>query len=335
MKNPIKSAIAILAVSALPLIAVAPASASVNPNLSNITLNCLDDNYAERDVAFYGPSVTVTLLNCQSFNLWDWDNTGNASIDGTTTLTNDQVNMIQVDESPEVITLTGPANLEIWDYEVPVNGFDVYLNFIEPYDMPNPSGAKLLDRSQTIPLVTPDFSFGTQENIDNGDELYLGGVESCTINPGRHIYATEEFTVNTGGDYTFRVTGVSPTSGYLTGTHDEAGNPMDDVLLAIYRNFDPTNPNSGVIGCNDDLRQLVIGGHDYDDNHFNLTQQGDYVEGHMPYFGTPLDKGEYTLVFTTWYAYSSADWLSGGSGDWTPSDGVVYFDVWGPNGGSN
>ncbi|NDA81409.1 MAG: hypothetical protein EBX92_09930, partial [Actinobacteria bacterium] len=33
-------------------------------------------------------------------------------------------------------------------------------------------------------------------------------------------------------------------------------NPIGDSFLALYSSFDPTNPDEGVIGCNDDLNNL-------------------------------------------------------------------------------
>ena len=330
MKLSLKSAVALIAVSALPLIAAAPAYSAVNPDLSNITVDCSDGGYGgDFELPIYGDSLTITLLNCQTFNLWDFDETNNATIDNGTL---DDFGLLEVDESPEVITVTGAADLEIWDNDDEANGYDIYLEFYEPYEMPNPTGAQLVDSSQTIPVVTGEFIAPGDEN----EMITLGGIEDCEMIAGSHIYASQDITVNTAGSYTFRVTGVSPISDYL---HEWFGvsTPVNDPLVAIYREFNPANASEGVVGCNDDLNNLSFGGHDYSEdiegNLWNVTQQGDYVEGHYSYFTTDLQPGEYTVLFATFGPVSASMWADGDKGSWTPTAATIYFDIWGPASG--
>ncbi|MFM2411798.1 MAG: hypothetical protein RLZZ587_131 [Actinomycetota bacterium] len=338
MRRTIKSAIALLAVSALPLIAVAPASAA-SPDYSNVTWDCDDytGDYDTYDIPLDSGGGTITLLNCETNNLWDWDDTGNASTnDGTL----DDLGLLEVNEATEVITITGESSIEIWDNDSEANGSDIGFDFIAPYDMPDPSGTQLFDTSQTIAATNPaETTYGTAAEIAAGEEIGIGGdTEECGILPGRHVYATQEITVTKSGEYTFRVTGVDPASDYLSTFMTDA-NPLDDPMVALYSSFNPANPNSGNVGCNDDLNDLTLGGYDYGDNDFNTTQQGNLVEGHFSYFAENLTPGEYTLVFTTWEVITVSEWESGVAStdnsdyEWTPGVGTVFFDIWGPTGG--
>ncbi|MFM6968053.1 MAG: hypothetical protein ACKOWN_03855 [Microbacteriaceae bacterium] len=336
MRRTLKSVFALLAVSALPLVAVAPATAAVNPDLSDITLDCSDfDGYDYWDVPLYGDSVTITLINCETNNLYDFANSGTATVDSGTL---DDNGLLEVDESPEVVTITGEAEFEVWDVDSESNGYDIYFTFYEPYEMPDPSGGQLEDTSKVIaasdPLVT---TYGTSAEIDLGDEIGIGGdTEVCGIIPGEHVYTTQDINVSVAGEYTFRVTGVDPMTYYFRPFEDESS-PFRDPMVALYTSFDPTNPDANHVSCNDDLNDLEFGDHDYADNDFNITQQGDYVEGHFPYFTANLEPGNYTMVFTTWASISASEWSDGeaDSGDyiWTPADHTVYYDIWGPTNG--
>lgn len=337
MRRTLKSAIALLAVSALPLVAVAPAAAATNPDLSSITFDCNTSYDDYWDLPFYTATVTVTLVNCETFNLYDINNTGDVTYNGGTVL--DSNGTLEVDSSTEVITISSATYFEAWDNDGEASGDafekDFMLNFEEPYEMPDPSGSQLADSSQPFAAAnTLETTYGTAAEIELGDEIGIGGdTDHCGILPGQHIYATQDITVSTTGEYTFRVTGVESTSSYLIPTGDFQ--PLSDPMVALYSKFDPADPNTGNVGCNDDLNDLEFGGHNYDDNDFNLTQQGDYVEGHFSYFVSNLEPGEYTLVFTTWDDISASEWEAGdNNGDtWTAGAGKVYFDIWGPTDG--
>jgi hypothetical protein len=324
VKKSLSTVFAFVATATLPMALTAPAVAAVNPDMSNFTVDCLVDaqggNY---DLPIYGDSITVTLLNCQTFNLWDVDNTTNASIDSGTLNSN---GLLEANESPEVITVIGPADIEIWDYQGETREFDVYLNFISPYEMDNPAGTMLADNSRLIPFEVEDFSVGTPTQIENFEEVTLGDVTGCNIYSGSHIYVTQAVNVNTAGNYTFRVTGVSPTSRYLD-IYNSMGSVLDDPMIAVYTAFNPDDTNSGVVSCNDDLNDLTIGGYDFGSNDFNLDPQGNYIEGHYSYLETSLQPGNYTVLFTTNSRQNSEEWAS------SETTGTIYFDVWGPTGG--
>ena len=320
MRRSLLSAAALLTAFAMPLVAVAPASAT-SPDLSSFTYDCDTTDWRPYpyEIPLYESSVSVTFANCPSdYTLGDPANTGNAStLAGT----------IDSDGWREIGTVT--AVDEVLVYVLDEIG-DTYasLSFIDPYLMPNPSGVQLENSSQDIDSDAPVADWGTSRQIANGNEISIGGIEGCEIKPGEHVYATQSFTVSIAGEYTFRVTGVDPVSGYFDPLADITASELDDPMLALYSTFNTLDPADNIVGCNDDLNDLEFGGQDYGDNDFNLTAQGDFVEGHKSYFTTTLDPGDYMLVFTTWDNISGADWA-----EETPDGGTVYFDLWGPAGG--
>lgn len=326
MRRSIKSAIALLAVSALPLIAVAPSAASVAPDLSTFVFDCIQHDDANYDIPIYGDSVEITFENCTAGEtVLDLADTGFATISNVAV---EDINPLPVGD----MIVTADADIEVRDGE---NNWSANLRFEAAYDMPNPAGVQLVDSSQSIPVSAPEVSYGTAEEISLEEEIEIGGVTECGIIPGVHVYATQTFTVNLAGDYAFRVTGVDPVTSYHDELHAE-DHPFSDPMVALYEGWNPASTASGIVGCNDDLNDLTIGGHDFSEPDFNLTQQGDYIEGHYSYFeATELQPGVYTMVFTTWGAVSSSEWAAGddGSDEWAPAEATVYFDVWGPEDG--
>lgn len=318
MRRSLLSAAALLTAFAMPLVAVAPASAT-SPDLSSFTFDCEANTDSDYQIPLYENTVEVSFVNCDSdLKLSDVSDTDNAStVGGLVTSSGALIDTVTVD---------GPMFLQLWD----ASGFNMLtdLEFITPFPMPNPSGVQLADSSQDIDADAPVADWGTSRQIADGDEISIGGIEGCEINPGEHVYATQSFTVSIAGDYTFRVTGVDPVSGYFDNLADVTASELDDPMLALYSTFNTLDPASNIVGCNDDLNDLMFMSHDYGDNDFNVTAQGDFVEGHKSYFTTTLDPGDYMLVFTTWDTISGDDWAAE-----TPDGGTVYFDVWGPTGG--
>ena len=327
MRHVLKTVIALVATASLPLIAVAPASAAVNPDLSTFNFDCVDHFEDGWTIPLYGDSIEITFTNCDQYGyIYDDSGSGNASTTaGAITDTTSQYF--------DTVTVDGEADLRMYD------AGDYYfadLNVRLPYNMADPEGVQLADSLQVIDADSPaTTTYGTQEEIDADNEIGIGGdTEHCGILPGEHVYATQEVTVHEAGDYTVRVTGVDPGSYYLNRLDFER-NPLRDPMVAIYSAFDPSDPNDGNVSCNDDLNDLVIDSYDFGDNDFNLTEQGDFLEGHFSYLTATLEPGVYTFVFTTWDAISGDEWVAGSDGNdnWTPSEGTIYFDIWGPEGG--
>lgn len=316
---------ALLTAFAMPLVAVAPASAT-SPDLSNFTFDCNSHLFNDWYLPLYGTSVTLEFENCGGAfaTLVDIDDTGNASTSAATLDDN-------TPQGVDTVTVVGDVTVTLLDETTaPIASVE----FISPYEMPNPTGTQVADSEQTIPLSPDEVSFGTPSEINGRDEITLAGIDECDVIAGPHVYAEQNFAVSNGGDYTFRVTGVTPLPGYFEPLNSE-WTPVRDPMVALYSSFDPANPDEGIVGCNDDLNDLVLGGYDYGDNDFNITAQGDYVEGHMPYFEANLDPGDYTLVFTTWDSFSADEWNAGegAEDEWTAGPATIYFDAWGPAGG--
>jgi len=320
MRRIIKSIVAIFAVMSIPLIAAAPAQAT-SPDLSSFTFDC--DTYSfypfPMDVPLYSASVDVHFENCSgSITLSDPGVTGNASTGAGV-----------IDDSATAaigtMTVTGDTLIVMVD----VDHDYAYLNFVTPFDMPDPDGVQLADSSQELTANAPAAVWGTKHQIASGNEIEIGGMNECGIIPGEHVYATQSFTVSTAGDYTFRITGTDPVSGILESPFSGyTGHALEDPMVALYSTFNTLDPSSDIVGCNDDLNDLSFGGHDYSDPAYNLSQQGDYIEGHFSYFSATLDPGDYMLVFTTWSENNQTDWATN-----SPDGATAYFDAWGPVGG--
>ncbi len=327
MNRIIKAAVAILAAISLPVLAIGPAQARPsNPDLSTYTFDCNTDGSSYWRLPVYPANITVNFTNCTgTYFVEDLGNTTNVS---TPT---DTVDSLGNENSPnnivlDTLTVTGTATISIYDS---THAWFTDINFFKPFVMPNPNGQQLSDSSQNIPVTAPSATWGTSNEITAGNEIEIGGIPECAIMPGEHVYAIQEFTVTTSGDYTFRVTGVDPVARYFNPLNF-ARNPLRDPMVALYSVFDSSNPSTGIVGCNDDLNDLNFGGHDYSEiaNPFNQSQQGDYIDGHFSYFGATLEPGTYTMVFTTWDMESASDWVTD-----SPNGGTVFFDVWGPQGG--
>ena len=325
MRRKSNTLIALLTAATIPLIAVAPASA-ISPNLSSFTFDCAEHIYDDFGIPIYGNSITVDFVNCGTGGyVFDSGNTGNASTTAGYLASTPARTM-------DMTTITGPLEMQLYAGTSAANGLhpDEYfanLQVYEPFDMPNPDGVQLAKSSQklsTRPLVA---TYGTEEEITIGDEIAIGDIVGCEMKPGPHVYAVQPFSVSTAGDYTFRVTGATPGSAYLNRLNF-AGSELDDPMVALYSSFDPANPAQGIVGCNDDLNDQTLGGHDYGQNDYNLSAQGDAIEGHFSYFSASLVPGNYSMVFTTWTSLSASEWRSN-----APRGGKVDFDVWGPSSG--
>jgi len=157
---------------------------------------------------------------------------------------------------------------------------------------------------------------------DEGCAVFARGAESS------HVYGTLDVTVTTSGVYTFRGIGSDPAGSraVLFGDYD----PIQDPFLAVYDAFDPTSPDDGVIGCNDDQSDLG------DRDTAQFLSDGTLVDGRQPMFQAALEPGTYTLVLLT-YVSLTAEELAAGSGvdagTFAPGEKSVTFQLWGPAGG--
>jgi hypothetical protein len=335
MRRILKALTAIIAVAALPLVAVAPASAAAaNPYDIYFEFDC-NEHYWDYDVPLYGDTATIHFVNCAVGNyLQDADDTGFAS---TTSVVIDDV----TENAIGTVTATGPVEIKViaGPNQPGLVDDEHFANIIifdpEVQEIADPAGSLLVDESAEIPLEANLF---TVEDPNADDEIMLGGNDLCLINEGEHVYSTLEFTVTTAGDYTFRVMGTDPISSYIDEDADSI--PLDDPMVALYNGtFDPASPHTGIAGCNDDFKLYEdLNGVNWAEIYDNLdgelfaeTEDGTLIEGHFPIFESSLTPGQYTLVFTTWEVVTEADWAGGGG--WEPSAMSLDYEVWGPSNG--
>ena len=278
-----------------------PLAASAATNTYNIDCDELEDTYT----AFYSaPSDTVTLnlTNCATWT--EFDDSLSAIANGATGAT-------------ETYSLGDHFNLKS---STGANGFEFDVFPVNPESVP--AGELLLEDRITIPAAPLELSVG--EANGDGDHA-LAGDDQCLLQADpsdKHVYATMDITILEDGTYTFRGISTDPEGSYMP---LGAYHPLEDSFLAVYSAFDPTTPDTGVVGCNDDLNDQF----DYADNEFvEQLSGGAWMEGHQPYFITDLAAGHYTLVLMTWESMSSATWIA----DWgTPA--TATFEMWGPTGG--
>lgn len=292
--------------AAVPLLVVAPQVQAANAE--TITWDC-DDNAVDYHYhyAAAGDTVTIETTDCANYETFDEDH-------------NQVVASTPIPVGGEVVV--GPYT------EVNIYGVDPYpevfiVAFLEPETVP--SGVLHATETVTLPASPEEF---TLPDDGSGDYL-LNGDDSCDLQAsdgGQHIYATLDVEVTVAGTYTFRGISTDPLSSLLNG----AGHPISDPFLALYTTFDPTDPDAGVVGCNDDLNDLYGNIRSY---MAEGLSGGRVMEGHLPYFSADLQPGSYTLVLALWETLSAADWAAGtGSyeGDYTPGPASVTFELWGP-----
>jgi len=142
---------------------------------------------------------------------------------------------------------------------------------------------------------------------------FLGRVAGCGIQPGAHVYKTLGVSITTAGDFTFRVISTNPESAQLDNRNPFSA--INDPFLAVYQDFDPANPGTGVVGCNDDSGDSGV-----------LSDGETVVDGLFSRFSRTLTPGDYTLVLTTFGTASAATWAQ------TGVDQSATFQLWGPQG---
>ncbi|MBU3702014.1 MAG: hypothetical protein FGM58_08210 [Acidimicrobiia bacterium] len=290
---------AIVALLASSVAFTGSSGATTTPMTTSLSLDCTAGLPTE--TIYWTPvsqDVAVTITNCTDYTEFDAD----YNVVDTGPATNVTLNL-----SNAILQLDGDGDKEF--------------AFNPVYPQHLPAGELLTTRIFDLPLTAPTMDTGLDNSGDS--EHYLGGIDTCGLatddpEPSPHIYSTIAIEVLIGGSYTFRGIGSTPPGSYLSSLN--ATNEIEDPFLALYSSFDPSNPDNGVVGCNDDLNDLFGYGNT------QMAEQldgGVLMEGHQPYFTTTLSPGKYTLVLTTWSVIDSVDWASQGPGE-------VKFEMWGP-----
>lgn len=342
MKKTTASILAFGVALTLPIGFASPAFA-LNSRLA-ITLDCnIGETGEDNHVIAPTDTLVITLLNCEGENATEQDDKDSAVLDGTTTLTSTPTVLTSASHQ---IVVTGSTERQIADLDIGGPDIDVY-SAGPAYE---PSSTLLATEVMTLEVDAPETMIresmiGDPVGDDGDGRIYLGGFEVCEVVPGPHVYETFEIDVVVAGDYEFVATEVNPVDADLV--WGEPTFPSSDPFLALYRTFDPANPESGVVSCNDDGDEsaidavndawLVPGQDDF--NGLELYN-GNIIDRQFPWLAANLEVGKYTLVYLPFYAIGSSQFasgegsaLSGYEDDWTPSAQSVTYDMWGPAGG--
>jgi len=337
VKFSLKSAVSLLAASTLPLIAVAPASAVIQRDA--FTFDCSVGSAGEDDHALApGESVTITLINCDAdaFEISDPDATGNATLGGSLIT----ATPVAITTDPATIVVDEFAQLELVDDN---QGLSQEININLATTGADPSGALLATESTTF-TSSPRFFTTPADAIlsEYGDPL-IGGVAECDVEEGLHPFSTVDVTVSIAGTYTFRVIDTDPVEEDMYFGIDSDLSPVGDNFLALYSAFDPSNVNSGIVGCNDDGDDAVFGAdlwaaadaeaESRSQNDANVhTSTGYLLDDQFAWFTATLQPGEYTLVGTLWDSFSESEWLDALELA-EVTEASVSYEMWGPAGG--
>lgn len=264
-----------------------PVSAATGTITSEISVDCVADDDAYLNLWNYeSETIAINHTNCDSFDGYDRNG--------------DPISSSLV--SPMVISSGDRLYLYSSIGETTVT---IDTDILFPARVP--PGELQFTKEITIPANPRSFYAGPEEEDDNNDH-YLGGKSKCALESDigeRHVYSTLNITIVKGGRYTFRAVATDPLGGRLD---NSLYHPIQDPFLALYSSFDSSNPDSNVIGCNDDLNDIFGYG---DTGLAEVLSDGSWMFGHYPFFATDLEPGEYTLLLTTYDAISKADWLAG------------------------
>jgi hypothetical protein len=195
-----------------------------------------------------------------------------------------------------------------------------YISFVAVDDVPNPSGELGQTTTVTLPGTAAAASTFTVPG-SQGNAHDLGGDNNCAIISGDHVYSTYTVTVGVDGQYSFRVVNTNPlTYDVVAWGNDEL--PIDDPYVAVYSAFDPANPDTNIVGCNDDGSA-----YDYPEDTGATLDHKYLVNGLYSEFQQNLAPGTYTLVLTTYQDTTVSDWNTAAYGDQSAT-----FELWGPAG---
>jgi hypothetical protein len=120
--------------------------------------------------------------------------------------------------------------------------------------------------------------------------------------------------------------------------------PVGDNFLALYSEFDPTDIDSGVIGCNDDgddpgsaagdlwaIAQTAADSRGQNDRNI-YTTTGHILDNQFAWFTATLQPGQYTMVGTLYETFTEGEWSDELAGAEVTEASITY-EMWGPEGG--
>lgn len=282
----------------LPLLAVT--ATEVQAADVPLAIDCIADAGTNFDPWIeLGDTVSVTTTNCEGVSIGEG---------GFTLISDPSVPVVLTDTDFALFGTTG---------QLPIY---VFPNVVYPETTPR----GVLGLTADVTIEADPLVISLSEESEDGDHR-LGGSDICGIEAGDHVYGVREIVISQPGRYTFRNITTDPLGRY----EGDASHPIEDPFMALYSNFDPANPDEGVIGCNDDLNDRF--GYDNTNMGAERLANGSLMEGHRPYFFVNnLPAGTYTLFYTTYDSYSLEQWLSGDDGDFEPGPATGTFEMWGP-----
>lgn len=302
-----------LAAMAMTLAGLAVPTAATAAN-TVVTVDCLNLPSVDGGryfPVFAGDTVTFQFIDCDTIDEYDGALSPSTPVNGT---------------PPATVVADLDDGFYVWNSTEP-NGAYYWAEIVEGVPEIPPTGMRLATQDFALPPGSAEID--VTEQTPGDAEHFLGGSSTCGIEAdptAAHVYSAVPITITVAGDYTFRGLSSTPAGSYLGAAYD----PLEDPFLALYSTWDPSAPDSGVVGCNDDLND-VLGQNDYE-----ITAEGALIEGHQPRFGATLAPGQYTLVLMTWEALGTADLAAGVSagGDAFPIGArSTSFELWGPAGG--
>ena len=323
-----------------------PVCAQTVPSRESLTIDCnvgegvpvVGDDHA----LMPGEALTVTLQNCDGWNVEDNDANDVMQLAGVAT--ND------ADISGDSVTLVVSGAADI-DFDPPA-GWVVPETFIDPPDPGNeadidldvyiaspatdPSGSLILERELVFPISNlPQFTVGSTTSSEA--DYLLGGDSDCNMENGHHVYQQFSIGITETGSYSFIVPWVTPVDEDLY--WGAPYYPSQDFFLALYSSFNKNDPEANLLGCNDDRE----GGYYLSFGSGSATL---IMDDQQPWMNVNLDPGAYTLVLTTYrsisteshnigYFSSTSEYAGGAFGsNWTPTSMSAFFKLWGPSSGS-
>ena len=336
-----------LIVTAFAIAMAHPLLAQTVPSRETLTIDCnigegagvIGDDHA----LMPGETLTVTLLNCNGWNIDDQDAGNVMTLNGTATNNSD----ISGDNATLAVTgasdidFDPPANWTVPDTFLdppdPGNNADIDLDVYLAAPATNPAGSLVLERELVFPVSNlPQFTVGST-TTNEADDYLLGEDSDCNMENGHHVYQQFSIGITETGSYSFLVPWVTPVDEDLY--WGSAYYPSQDFFLALYSSFNKDAPNSNLLGCNDDR----AGGFYLS---FGSGNAALIMDDQQPWMTVNLDPGTYTLVLTTYrsisseshnigYFSSTSDYADGADGsNWSPTAMSAFFKLWGPSSSS-
>lgn len=197
-----------------------------------------------------------------------------------------------------------------------------------PATIPNPPGSFLVRADLSIPADPfPDHVFTNAAMIDDD---YLGENDLCAMSGDdgdSHPFVADTIEIVKAGTYTFRIVN-SPG--------------IADPFLAVYSGaVDKASPDTGVLGCNDDIDdndppyEDLSDGDLFDDNGYDNYSYPE-LDTYFSLFEIELQPGTYTIMLATYDDYlDNAGWYAENGDVSTAASGTATatFEYWGPEGG--